>query len=85
MHQLYLHTCPRTTMHGELFYVKFHTLLTSSSSCMVCATHLNTQAHFDLHPADPDLIAMPDFDSFVKLPWRPEIGECCGVGVHGTL
>ena len=33
-----------------------------------------TQAHFNLVPSDPDLIAIPDFSSFVRLPWRPEIG-----------
>jgi glutamate---methylamine ligase len=31
-------------------------------------------AAFDMSPADPDLIAMPDPASFVQLPWRPEVG-----------
>jgi glutamate---methylamine ligase len=31
-------------------------------------------ACFDMSPADPDLIAMPDPASFVRLPWKPEVG-----------
>ena len=31
-------------------------------------------AAFDMSPADPDLIAMPDPASFVRLPWKPEVG-----------
>src|ERR1700754_890320 len=31
-------------------------------------------ACFDMSPADPDLIAMPEPASFVRLPWRPEVG-----------
>ncbi len=25
-------------------------------------------------PADPDLLAMPDPDSLIQLPWKPEVG-----------
>jgi glutamate---methylamine ligase len=31
-------------------------------------------AYFDMTPADPDLIAMPDADSLIQLPWKPEVG-----------
>jgi glutamate---methylamine ligase len=28
----------------------------------------------DMTPADPDLFAIPDADSLIQLPWRPEVG-----------
>lgn len=28
----------------------------------------------DMSPADPDLFAMPDPDSLIQLPWKPEVG-----------
>src|SRR5262245_190352 len=28
----------------------------------------------DMTPADPDMFAVPDPDSLVQLPWKPEIG-----------
>ena len=28
----------------------------------------------DMTPADPDMFAIPDPDSFVQLPWKPEVG-----------
>ncbi|ESR25666.1 type III glutamate--ammonia ligase [Lutibaculum baratangense] len=28
----------------------------------------------DMTPAHPDLIALPDPDSFIQLPWKPEVG-----------
>jgi glutamine synthetase type III len=30
--------------------------------------------HLDLTPADPDVFAIPDSDSLVRLPWQPEVG-----------
>jgi glutamate---methylamine ligase len=30
--------------------------------------------HLDLTPADPDMFAMPDPASLVRLPWKPEVG-----------
>jgi glutamine synthetase len=30
--------------------------------------------HLDLSPADPDMLALPDAASLIRLPWRPEIG-----------
>ena len=29
---------------------------------------------FDHSPADPDLVAVPDADSLIQLPWKPEVG-----------
>ena len=31
-------------------------------------------AHLNLRAADADLAAMPDADSLIRLPWRPEVG-----------
>ncbi|HYZ62284.1 MAG TPA: type III glutamate--ammonia ligase, partial [Acetobacteraceae bacterium] len=31
-------------------------------------------AHFDLSPAHPDLVAIPDPSSLIALPWKPEVG-----------
>src|ERR1700745_1560199 len=28
----------------------------------------------DMTPADPDLFAVPDPESLIKLPWKPEVG-----------
>src|SRR5688500_1505109 len=28
----------------------------------------------DMTPADPDLFAVPDADSLIQLPWKPEVG-----------
>ena len=28
----------------------------------------------DMTPADPDLFAVPDPDSLIQLPWKPEVG-----------
>src|ERR1700745_3960320 len=28
---------------------------------------------FDMTPADPDILAMPDPDSLIQLPWKPEV------------
>src|SRR5438874_8621778 len=28
---------------------------------------------FDMTPADPDILASPDTDSLIKLPWKPEV------------
>ena len=31
-------------------------------------------AWLDMTPADPDLFAIPDPDSLIQLPWKPEVG-----------
>src|SRR6201999_2219878 len=28
----------------------------------------------DMTPADPDILAIPDPDSLIQLPWKPEVG-----------
>ena len=30
--------------------------------------------HLDMTPAHPDMFAVPDPDSLVQLPWKPEVG-----------
>jgi glutamine synthetase len=30
-------------------------------------------AHFDMSPADPDMLAFPDPASMIQLPWKPEV------------
>ena len=32
----------------------------------------------DMTPADPDLFAMPDPDSLIQLPWKPEVAWLAG-------
>jgi glutamine synthetase len=31
-------------------------------------------AHLDMTPADPDVLAVPDSESLILLPWKPEVG-----------
>jgi glutamine synthetase type III len=31
-------------------------------------------AHLDMTPADPDVLAVPDPESLIRLPWKPEVG-----------
>ena len=31
-------------------------------------------AHMDMTPADPDMFSIPDLDSLIQLPWKPEVG-----------
>lgn len=43
-------------------------------------------AYFDMTPADPDLVAMPDAQSLVQLPWKPEVGWLASdLYMHGAL
>ncbi len=35
-------------------------------------------AWLDMTPADPDMFAIPDPDSLLQLPWRPEVGWLAG-------
>ena len=37
----------------------------------------------DMTPADPDMFAMPDPDSLIQLPWKPEVGWLAGDLVDG--
>src|SRR5258705_12801356 len=33
---------------------------------------------FDMPPADPDVLVMPEADSLVQLPWKPEVAWVTG-------
>jgi len=35
-------------------------------------------AWFDLSPADPDVLAMPEVDTLIQLPWKPEVAWVTG-------
>ncbi len=37
----------------------------------------------DMTPADPDLLAVPDPDSLMQLPWRKEVGWLAADAIHG--
>ena len=38
---------------------------------------------FDMTPADPDILAIPDPDSLIQLPWKPEVGWVAGGSLMG--
>jgi glutamine synthetase type III len=38
---------------------------------------------FDMTPADPDILATPDTDTLVQLPWKPEVAWVTGTLVMG--
>ena len=38
-------------------------------------------AWLDMTPADPDMFAIPDPDSLIQLPWKPEVGWVGGRSV----
>ncbi|MCA9072876.1 MAG: type III glutamate--ammonia ligase, partial [Planctomycetaceae bacterium] len=42
--------------------------------CEVGAAFAGFAAWLDMTPADPDIFAIPDPDSLIPLPWKPEIG-----------
>lgn len=44
------------------------------SICEEGATFAGFATWLDMTPADPDVFAMPDPDSLIQLPWKPEIG-----------
>jgi glutamine synthetase type III len=35
-------------------------------------------AWFDMSPADPDILVMPDMDTLIQLPWKPELAWVTG-------
>lgn len=40
-------------------------------------------SHLDMSPADPDMFAIPDADSFIQLPWQLEVGwVACDLWMH---
>ena len=67
------------------FLISFVDLLGQNRSKLVPASAIATMqrdgagfagfaAWFDMSPADPDLVALPDPRSFVQLPWKREVG-----------
>ena len=43
-------------------------------------------SHFDMEPSDPDLLALPDPESLIRLPWKPEVGWVASdLRMHGAL
>jgi glutamine synthetase len=40
-------------------------------------------AWMDMTPADPDMFSIPDPDSLIQLPWKPEVGWLAGDTVMG--
>ncbi len=38
---------------------------------------------FDMTPADPDILVMPEQDTFIQLPWKPEVAWVTGELVMG--
>jgi glutamate---methylamine ligase len=45
-----------------------------TEACETGAGFAGFATWLDMTPADPDLFAMPDVDSLIQLPWKPEIG-----------
>ncbi len=37
----------------------------------------------DMTPADPDMLAIPDPESLIQLPWKPEVGWLAADFMHG--
>jgi glutamine synthetase len=35
-------------------------------------------AWFDMTPADPDVLVIPEQDTLIQLPWKPEVGWVTG-------
>ena len=40
-------------------------------------------AWFDMTPADPDMLVMPEVDSLIQLPWKPEVAWVTGDLIMG--
>ncbi|ABD05845.1 L-glutamine synthetase [Rhodopseudomonas palustris HaA2] len=69
----------------KYFLISFTDLLGTQRSKLVPAEAIATMAKngagfagfatwLDMTPADPDLFAIPDPDSLMQLPWKPEVG-----------
>ncbi|MCA9113531.1 MAG: type III glutamate--ammonia ligase [Planctomycetaceae bacterium] len=48
------------------------------SACRTGAGFAGFATWLDMTPADPDMFALPDPDSLIQLPWKPEIGWLTG-------
>ena len=44
------------------------------STCKNGAGFAGFATWLDMSPADADLLAMPDADGLIQLPWKPEVG-----------
>ena len=69
----------------KYFLICFTDLFGTQRSKLVPAAAINEMAKtgagfagfatwLDMTPADPDMFAVPDPDSLIQLPWRPEVG-----------
>ena len=38
---------------------------------------------FDMTPADPDVLVMPELDTLIQLPWKPEVAWVTGDLIMG--
>lgn len=45
-----------------------------ASTCRSGAGFAGFATWLDMSPADSDLLAIPDADALIQLPWRPEVG-----------
>jgi glutamate---methylamine ligase len=68
----------------KYFLISFVDLFGTMRSKIVPATAIDAVARsgagfagfatwFDMTPADPDILALPDPDSLIQLPWKPEV------------
>jgi glutamine synthetase len=69
----------------KYFLISFTDLFGAQRSKLVPAAAINDMAKtgagfagfatwLDMTPADPDMFAVPDPDSLIQLPWKPEVG-----------
>jgi glutamate---methylamine ligase len=69
----------------KYFLISFTDLFGAQRSKLVPASAINGMAKsgagfagfatwLDMTPADPDMFAVPDPDSLIQLPWKPEVG-----------
>lgn len=69
----------------KYFLVSYTDLFGSQRAKLVPASAINAMQRsgagfagfatwLDMSPADPDLFALPDPDSLIQLPWKPEVG-----------
>ena len=73
----------------KYFLISFVDLFGTMRAKIVPATAIDTVAKsgagfagfatwLDMTPADPDMLAMPEADSLIQLPWKPEVAWVAG-------
>ena len=73
----------------KYFLISFVDLFGTMRAKLVPATAIDTMAKagagfagfaawFDMTPADPDMLVMPDPDTAIQLPWKPEVAWVTG-------